>query len=158
MSRLEELFDIKERAMSDLITDDCLVNAVTLKDVDEPIVERVELLYRNIFPYKKGILETLKDKMCFITMDTASFKPVSGGHYKGFSLMFFVIVHEELIKMKLGNRTVTRTDYLIHRIDKIFNQTQGFGIGELQFGGTRSIELPNNWTGMAIFYETVNFN
>lgn len=157
MARLEELFDVKEEAMSKLIMDDALINALTLKDVDSPVTERVELLYRNIFPYKRAVDETLTDKTCFIAMETSAFGQVQS-KFKEFSLVFYIIVHEELIMMNLGKRRVTRTDYLAHRIDSVFNQTRGFGIGRLSFGGVRNVKLPSNWLGMGIYYETLDFN
>ena len=157
MSRFDEVFDIKENALAELILADPLVNALTLQEVDAPVTDRASLLYRNIFPYKKAMSETLTDKMCFITMEYSAFGTTQA-KFKEATLVFYIIVHEDLVQMKLGKRTVVRTDFLAHRIDSLFNQTRGFGIGRLGFGGMKTVELPNNWVGLAIYYNTMDFN
>lgn len=157
MARFDEVFDVKENASRTLITDDALVNTILLKDVNSTVEDRASLLYKNIFPYKKAIQETITDKTCFITMEYAAFGTVEY-KFKEASLTFYVIVHEDLMRMKLGNRYVVRTDYLAHRIDDLFNQTRGFGIGRLSFGGMKTVEMPNGWEGLAIYYNTMDFN
>lgn len=157
MSRFDEVFDVKENAMKLLIMDDALVNALTNKEIDETVTKRLDLPYTQIFPYKKAIQETLTEKTCFITMEFAAFGS-SQTKFKESSLVFYIIVHEDLMRMKLGNRYVVRTDFLAHRIDTLFNQSRGFGIGTLQFGGMKSVELPNGWEGLAIYYNTIDFN
>lgn len=157
MSRFDEVFDIKENALSTLLTDDLLINALLNKAVDSPIINRSELLYKNIFPYKKAISDTLIEKTCFITMEYSAFG-LAETKFKNASLVFYIIVHEDLMRMSLGKRSVVRTDFLAHRIDALFNQTRGFGIGRLKFGGMKTVEMPSNWEGLAIYYETVDFN
>lgn len=157
MSRFDEVFDIKENALAALIGDNSLVNALTLQEVDSPVSDRAKLLYKNIFPYKKAMSETLTDKMCFITMEYSAFGTVHA-KFKQATLVFYIIIHEDLMRMNLGNRTVVRSDFIAHRIDSLFNNTKGFGIGRLQFGGMKTVQVPNGWEGLAIYYDTVDFN
>jgi hypothetical protein len=157
VSKFEEVFDLKDNVLMKLIMDDALVNALLNQPVDAPIENRLDILYKNIFPYKKAISETLTEKTCFITMDYSAYG-LSETKFKDASLVFYIIVHEDLMRMQLGKRTVLRTDYLAHKIDDIFNNTRGFGIGRLQFGGMKSVELPLGWEGLAIYYNTTDFN
>lgn len=157
MARFDEVFDIKENAMRYLVSDDALVNALRQDPIDAVVINRAELLYKNIFPYKKAIQETLTDKTCFITMEYSAFGTTEY-KFKEASLVFYIIVHEDLMRMQLGNRHVVRTDFLAHRIDSLFNETRGFGIGRLNFGGMKTVEMPNGWEGLAIYYNTVDFN
>lgn len=157
MSAFDEVFDIKENALKELISDDNLVNALLNQSLGTPITNRTSVLYKNIFPYKKAMDETLTDKTCFITMEYSAFG-LSQTKFKEASLVFYIIVHEDLMKMSLGNRNVVRTDFLAHRIDALFNNTRGFGIGRLQFGGMKTVEMPTNWEGLALYYNTIDFN
>lgn len=157
MSQFDEVFDVKENALKAIISDDILVNALRLKPVDSKVSKRADLLYTQVFPYKKAIDETLTEKTCFITMEYSAFGLVQT-KFKEASLVFYIIIHEDLMKMPLSNRNVVRTDFIAHRIDALFNNSRGFGIGRLQFGGMKSVEVPGNWDGLAIYYNTVDFN
>lgn len=157
MSKFDEVFDIKENALMQMISDDHLINALTNKPIDSIVNSRVDVLYKQIFPYKKAIDSTLTDETCFITMEYSAFG-LSQTKFKEASLTIYIIVHENLMRMSLGNRNVVRTDFLAHRIDSLFNNSRGFGIGRLQFGGMKTVEMPSNWEGLAIHYNTVDFN
>lgn len=157
MARFDEVFDIKEDALKNLIMDDYLINALLNKPLDNPVQKRTDVLYKNIFPYKKAVDETITEKTCFITMEYSAFG-LSNDHFKNASLVFYIIVHEDLMKMPLKARNVVRTDFLAHRIDDIFNKSRGKWIGKLQFGGMKTVELPGNWEGLAIYYNTIDFN
>lgn len=156
-NRFEEVFNIKENAIETLIRDNCVINAILGKDVDSPVENPHKMLYTRIFPYKKAMQNVVPEKTAFITMDYAA-TGLSQSKFKDGVLTFYVIVHEDFMRMSLGRRNVVRTDYLVSRIDRAFNSTRGFGLGTLQFGGMRTVEFPTNWEGTAIIYETINLN
>ena len=157
MSKFDEVFDVKENALKAMISDDYLINALRNEPIDTTVAKRADLLYTQIFPYKKAIDETILEKTCFITMEYSAFG-LSQTKFKEASLVIYIIVHEDLMRMSLGNRNVVRTDFLAHRIDSLFNNSRGFGIGRLQFGGMKTVEMPTNWEGLAIYYNTIDFN
>lgn len=157
MSKFDEVFDVKENALKNMISDDDLINALRIQPLGTKVLKRTDLAYTQIFPYKKAVSETITEKTCFITMEYSAVG-LSQTKFKEASLVIYIIVHEDLMKMQLGNRNVVRTDFLAHRIDTLFNNTRGFGIGRLQFGGMKTVEMPTNWEGLAIYYNTIDFN
>lgn len=155
MNNLTELFELKENILIKLLEDQELLKAVlnTTSTVEDPTI----CLYENIFPYKHTIEDTLTEEKNFITLEYAS-SGLINDNFKNYSITFFIIVHENLIKINYNNMTILRTDFIASRIDDIFNNARGFGIGKLKFAGLQPLIINDSFTGIQLFYNNLDFN
>jgi hypothetical protein len=53
--------------------------------------------------------------------------------------------------------TVLRADYITYRLEQLFKESRGFGIGKLNFDTVRPLITPVNFYGMASIYTTREF-
>jgi len=164
MARLEELFAWRESVLSRILSDSLLCKAISNPDSETALTGEVEfpedLLYKNIFPYKKNFDNIVETKESFLTMDF-SFSAVEGAYFKNAAMIFYVIIHEDLSVIQLQNgKRVLRSDFIATRLDTLFNQRKdtGVGIGKLSFRALKSVDgLPSSFIGTAIIYSTVEF-
>ena len=160
MANLSELTTFKEELLRRIVMNPRVMQAVVNKEEDcfsKPVQKPGLYLYKNIFPYKWTVDETLENKETFITMDFANFSLVNS-HYKDFSMALYVFTHKELMLISDGGHRKLRVDFIIEELDTMLNNARGFGIGKLQFGGLSSTSVTNDIMGSVIAYNTIDFN
>lgn len=160
MARLEEQFEIKEKILRAILSDTFLMRALVnpgLSALSTAVDDPTEYSYKNIYPYKRS-LRLLDTEENLITMKFSSSGTVES-YYKNFNVVFYIVVHNNLDRIVYDGKTVLRSDFILHRLDTIFNKQKLFGIGPIGFKGYNEIEdLPENYHGTGIIYGTVDFN
>ena len=160
MANLVELTTFKEKLLNLIVMNPRIMQAVVNSEANcfsKPVEQPGKYLYQNIFPYKYTLEETQEEKKTYITMDFANFSLVNS-HFKDFTMGIYVFTHKDLMRITEEGMSKLRVDYICHELDKTLNNTRGFGIGKLQFGGLRSININNNFLGSVIVYDTIEFN
>jgi len=157
----KELKYYKDNIMLKLLDNDNLVKAlvntsVNFLDVTLPVgFDNESLKYTQIYPYKKATskIEGIKS---YITMAFDNFRPVDKSkEIKSGRIVFFIIVHEDLMVTNKG----LRTDYILSEIDGIFNDLHGIGIGgiELIDAGDFSLGEASNYMSICVMYKITDF-
>ena len=85
-----------------------------------------------------------------------NFRPVDKSkEIKSGRIVFFIIVHEDLMVTNKG----LRTDYILYEIDGIFNDLHGIGIGgiELIDAGDFSLGEASNYMSICVMYKITDF-
>lgn len=105
-----------------------------------------------MFPFK-FIPDTQTNPITLITLK-CSYKP-DGLTYKIGSIIFYVITHQSIISTDDG----LRYDFLINKIDEIFNSSRFIGIGKMPFYDMDEIVIDSSgkWIGSYIMYKTTEF-
>jgi hypothetical protein len=143
--------------MRELIFSDEISKALYYNEsnfIDQPSLEDpVILRYNNIYPYRKvpKVDETMKT---YITTRCGNFKNVDNTFKSGL-ITFYVFTHVDLMPTDYG---FLRVDYIINKIDELFNKTRDFGIGKLEFDGMDEFDINENYSGTWIRYKVMNFN
>lgn len=157
MAYLGELSKYKEIAIGKLLSDMDLCKAVYYNEQNfleqENIDDTGVLVYENIFPYR-FIPDTQTEMKTFITL---TFGRVEGmnNSFKIGKFHFNVFTHRDLFKTDYGS---TRVDYIVSKIDKMFNYKNTLGIGKLKFGHLDEIAVNDKFIGVSICYVPVEFN
>ena len=156
MSRLSEISTYKNTILTKLIQSEDIVKAIGNVNpdfLDTPSVTNPrELLFKNIYPYLY-VPDAQEEQKCYVTM---KFKfQRSGNMFKVGKICFYVFAHQDIMKTEYP---WIRTDFIINKIDEIFNETRDLGIGELQFGGMDDMKFSGAHSGGYIEYIDLSFN
>jgi hypothetical protein len=157
MSRFSELSKNKLTILMKLIEDErivkCLVNnEQNFLDVSLPSDFNVtSLIYNSIYPYKFiPAIET--EPKTYITM-SFRYKP-DGITFKNGSIYFYIFTHNSLITTDYG---MLRYDFLVNKIDEIFNSSRDIGIGKLPFYEMGDIPINENYSGVYLAYQSTEW-
>ena len=82
-----------------------------------------------------------------------NYKPI-GMTFKNGSIYFYIITHNSLLKTDYG---MLRYDFLVNKIDEVFNSTRDIGIGKLPFYDMGDIQINENYCGAYLVYKTTEF-
>lgn len=157
MSRLKNLSLNKEKIMMRIIGSPELVKAIHypnsdfLDQADIEIPE--ELINSNIFPKKRVPLD--KDTNTFLTIDITDYKPTTNPQFKRSTVYIYVLVHESLTSTDYG---VMRMDYILSKIDELFNDESGIGDFKLNFKSVRDVYVNSSYEGKYIAYDMLEFD
>ncbi|WP_253957055.1 hypothetical protein [Paenibacillus oleatilyticus] len=112
-----------------------------------------ELVYNHIFPYR-FIPEVNESKKTFITLSLRKFQLINNSFKKGL-IYLNIFTHRDLFKTDYG---CTRIDFILNKVDEMFNQKRGIGIGQLEFVDMDEIVVNEKYQGNYICYKPVDFN
>lgn len=161
MAQGTEFFAYRETIMKALSKDQLLIRALANPGEDaltQPDPDLDLLLYNQIFPYKRNdqIIETSTKNFLFFELAANG---VDGtGVYANIGLTFYILVHNKMDRIKNGDQTVLRMDYISHRLAVLFKQQRNFGIGKLSLQAVRPLACPVDFAGEIVFYSTVDFS
>jgi len=159
MGRFSELGQNKNLIMLKLIENQdilkCLVNNQP-NFLDYPLPSNFDpysLIYTQIFPYRY-VPDIQTEPKTFITM-RFNYSP-NGVTFKNGSIYFYIITHQSLIRTDYG---MLRYDFLINKIDEVFNLSRDIGIGKLPFYDMSDFLVDNEgkWLGAYIAYKSTEF-
>jgi len=155
--RFAELSTNKMTILMKLISSDeivkCLINNQSnFLDIEIPVdFDRSSLIYQNLYPHH--FIPTVEtEAKTFITIRLA-YKP-NGMTFKIGSIWFYIITHNSLIRTDYG---FLRYDYLINKIDEIFNSSEDLGFDKLAFNDMDEFIVNENYGGVYILYKTQQF-
>lgn len=161
MGRFDDLHDIKSNIMSKLYSCEDIVKCLLYnKDTDVDFLKKnipvgydaSSLIYTQIFPYY-FVPKIETDANIYITMKFR-YKPCKT-KYKIGSICFYVTSHQSLMQSDEG----LRTDFIIRKIDEIFNCSRGIGLGQLEFDDMSDfmVDSSGQWIGSYIAYKSTEF-
>lgn len=154
MSRFSELGTNKTTILMKLIESTeivkCLVNNQSnFLDITLPVdFDTASLIYDRIYPYRY-IPTVQTEAKTFISM-AFGYKP-NGLTFKNGSIYFYIITHNSLIRTDYG---MLRYDYLVNKVDEIFNSSRYIGAGKLPFYDMGDIPINENYSGIYLAYKT----
>ena len=125
MSSSEDIIIVKQKIMSAIVNDDDIVGLI-----DSSLVGNGdELLYNNIFPYKRvpDTEDEMKTYICFKINTQSSY--AKNKIFKDILVTLYVITHQDLMKCEHNG---TRIDFIGSLILDIFNGSQDLGFGEVE--------------------------
>jgi hypothetical protein len=161
-TRSSQRADYRETILNLLISDDLLLRAIVYPDTAELTEDRgpinpVDLIYKNLFPYKKNLQLVGTDEI-FIT-SSISGDGLVANNFKNFALTFFTFVPNSKEFVIYEGRRMLRMDFLAWRLETLFNQSREFGIGTLNYNAFRPVAVDSElYTAEALFYSTLDFN
>lgn len=142
-----------------------LINSVYTIDSNGKVSETVnmedDVIYKKLFPYAY-IPDTQQKVTSYITMAVSTKTDRDKDKvYVTTSVELFVITHQghmRLLKPPIG-RSATRCDYIAELLDKKFNGSTDFGIGEmLVVSSDEGVFTGTDWKYRKLVYEAVYFN
>jgi len=156
MARLAEVTTYKNTILSNLIQNEDIVKALYSKepnflDSSTP-VDAKSLLFTNIFPYAY-IPNSQETQEAYITV-LFKFRRYNNAIKVG-RVCFYVFAHKDLLKT---DYPWLRTDYIINKIEEMFNRSRDLGIGKLEFREMEDVKVSDYHSGSYIIYEDMSFN
>lgn len=157
ISRLRNLSPNKEEIINRIIGSPDLVKAIYypnsdfLDQVDIKVPE--ELVGDNIYLKKRIPLD--EETKTFITIDITDFKPSSNPRFKRATVYIYVLIHNSLLSTDYG---VLRMDYILSKIDDLFNDKRGVGDFRLKFKSIRDVSVNTSYEGKFISFDYLEFN
>ena len=158
MANFSEITKYKNNIISAIIGDDLAVRCIANGECDflaKPYVgDPAELVYKNIFPWRK-LPDTQLETKTYITMEfeTPRVNRIND-LFKDSLIHIYLFSHFQLLRTDYG----TRTDWLFNKIDELFNESENFGIGKLQLYANRPIDPSYNHQGYMLTYKAVDAN
>ena len=154
----------KTEIMINIITDVNLLKAIVNKpenflELDLPIEIQNDpsiIFYDNVFPYKYPSIVLTEEKV-MVSFGFGNYTKYNNVFKIG-RIDFLVFVHKELLKTDVG----LRMDYIINRLDILFNSNENIGIGVLEFQGFDDLQLPatmsESYVACVISYKILDHN
>lgn len=157
MARLDEITSMKSEIMSRIIADQDVCKALHYNQadfLDQPDIKNpYSLLYNNIYPYR--IIPDLADEAkTYINLSFDKWRYINNS-FKSGNIVIYIISHVDIMRTDYGS---CRVDYLANKIDTLFNQSTGIGLGKLQFVELGESIINKKFIGSYIVYQPVDFN
>lgn len=122
--------------------------------LDKPDLSPEDLINHNVFPHKKVPLEN--ETNTYVTIDITDYKPVARNpRFKRATVYIYVLVHESLSTTDYGE---LRMDFILSRLDQIFNGARGIGDFKLDFKSVRDVYVNERYSGKYVAYDLREFN
>jgi hypothetical protein len=163
MTRLAELAEYKDTVISRLLGDMDVCKALKYADtgfLDQPsLSDPTELMYTHLFPHRY-IPDSTTSMTTYITVDVGRFG-ASNYAYKSGLVNISIYTDIGLLRTEYGS---TRMDYLIYKVDQLFNQQRGIGMGRLEFHEMDEIHINeqylrnDQYVGFLLSYKPYEFN
>lgn len=119
----------------------------------DDINDTTSLINNHIYPYR-FIPDINSTKKTYITMSFRKFQLINNTFKSG--LMYInILTHRDLSSTDYG---FTRVDFILSKIDELFNQKRGFGLGKLEFYDMDEIYVNEKYSGAYIAYKIIDFN
>ena len=148
---LDEFFDYKNEAVKTLCCNEKIVRLIT--DSDEAPVPNYDLTYKQIFPFE-FVPDTVDDGKVFICLDV-DIAEVKNKTFYVPVLYLWVFAHKSKLRLEEGG---VRTDQICAEIDKEFNGSRFFGLGELDLFTVKRFSPITDYQGRVMVYYAQDFN
>lgn len=156
MSRFSEIPVYKNNIISKILEDDNLIKALTniTKDfIDQPLIsDKNSIIYSNLYPYRY-VPETTTDPKVYITMAFTNYR-LYGTQFKSGNIYFYALCHKSLMQTDYG---CNRCEYIVNKIDSLFQDERGYGLGKLEFNSMNDISVNDEYVGIELGYKLVDF-
>ena len=159
IGRFDNLSKNKNLILETLYGNDDIVKCLINNNSDFKIstipsdFDRTSLVYSQMFPFKY-IPDIQSEPRTFIALKSR-YAPYKENSYRYNTIYFYVVTHRSIISTDSG----LRYDFLIDKIDEIFNLSKEFKSSKLQFNDMDEfiVDPSGQWMGSYICYETLGF-
>lgn len=156
MSRFESLARDKATVIDKILSCNDIIKALYYNEpnfLDQPDIDPSSLLYDRLFPHR-FVPGTSEQKKTYITISFGKYRPVKNSFKSGL-ITFSVFTHQELFRTDYGS---LRTDFIITKLDEIFNEAEGLGVGKAGFYDMDALSVNTDYHGSYVSYKTYDFN
>ena len=152
MANSYEIIQYKQKAMSLIVNNEAIIDLIDEKDAEYPD----DLINTNLFSYLR-VPTTEQEAKTYIllTVDVPTNRS-QNNLLKNVVFTVFVVSHQE--KMYVPRRAGNRVDLLAHEIDKLFNGSDVFGIGELKLVSNTEGFVGQNYPSRTIKFTVEDFD
>lgn len=160
MAGLSEFFNYREQILQKIVADELIMRAIGNPGIDgltNPTPNLEDLLYTQIFPYRRNDKYIEAESKNYLMFELAATGTDKTGFFSDISLTFYVMAHQTMDRIDKQGQTVLRADYITYRLEQLFKESRGFGIGKLNFDTVRPLITPIDFYGLASIYTTREF-
>lgn len=156
MSRFESLARDKATIIDKILSSNEIMKALKYNEpdfLDQPDFDNTTMLYSSLFPHR-FIPGTSDKKKTYITISFGKYRPIKNSFKSGL-ITFSVFAHQDLFRTDYGS---LRTDFIITKLDEIFNEAEGLGVGKAEFYDMDALSVNADYHGAYISYQVCDFN
>lgn len=160
MAGINEFFAYREEVLKRICKDELLLRAIGNPGdaaLTDPTPDVENLLYKQIFPYRRNDKYIESEVKNYLMFELAATGTDKTGFFSNVSITFFVMAHQTMDRIDKQGQMVLRADYISYRLEQLFKESRGFGIGKLNFDTVRPLITPVDFYGLANIYSTVEF-
>ena len=155
MSGLKNLASDKLIVLDKIFSNQEILKALTYNEMnflDKPDVSPEDVLFDRIFPHR-FIPKTSDKKKTYIAISFERYIPIKNVFTSGL-IKFNVFTHQDLFRTDYG---CLRTDYIIMKLDELFNSERGLGIGKVEFYEMDALSVNTDYHGSYITFKVRDF-
>lgn len=156
MDRNDYITAWKDKIMAELTQDDDIIAALGLSDDESPD----ELAWVRIFPHEwiPTVEENVKSYILFeiqIPEERTRYGDAPSPIYSHPIIEFYVLVHQDDMKLNMAGVSGTRMDYLAKLISRKFNGRRGYGVGKLYLKSNLAGSVNNTYRERLLVFQAV---
>lgn len=103
----------------------------------------------DFIPYNNNT--DIQNAKTYITISFTDYRPGGSTKFKANTIQINVWTHQDL--ERIDEVFMTRTKFIASRIDELFNDTRGLGIGVVNFYGMNVVRINETYQGYSILYK-----
>lgn len=156
MTRFESLARDKATVIDRILDCPEIMKALKYNEknfLEQPNFDNESLLFENLFPHR-FVPGTSENKKTYLTISFGKYRPIKNSFKSGL-ITFSVFTHQDLFRTDYGS---LRTDFVIAKLDEIFNGAEGLGVGKAEFYDMDALSLNTDYHGSYISYKVCDFN
>lgn len=147
----------KNKIVSELSQDDNIINALGLNPDEDPD----DLVWKRIFPhyYVESVESEVKTYL-LVEIDIPERRIRYGSNDSNIwvhpTIVFYVLTHQEDMRMNMVGESGTRMDYLAELIEDKYEGRQDFGVGIIQLKSDTAGSINNTYRFRQLVFEAVD--
>ena len=157
MSKSNVIRKWKNQIMSELSQDDTIIAALGLN----PDESEDDLVWVRLYPHYY-IPQTEEDVKTYILVEIdiperrVRYGTKESSIWVHPTIIFYVLTHQEDMRMNMAGESGTRMDYLAELIEDKYDEREGFGVGVLQLKSDVAGSINNTYRFRQLVFEAVD--
>lgn len=149
----------KNQIISELSQNDAIIEALGLNPDESPD----DLVWKRIFPhYYVETTESVVKTYLMVEIDIPERRTRYGSSDSNIwvhpTIIFYVVAHQEDMRMNIVGESGTRMDYLAELIEETYQGKEGFGVGTLELKSDVAGSLNNTYRFRQLVFEAVDLD
>lgn len=159
MSKSSCIREWKNKIISELSQDDAIIEALGLNPDESPD----DLVWKRIFPhYYVENTESVVRTYVLVEIDIPERRTRYGSTDSNIwvhpTIVFYVLTHQEDMRMNMVGESGTRMDYLAELIEDKYEGREGFGVGTLQLKSDTAGSINNTYRFRQLVFDAVDLD
>lgn len=151
LAGLDELFDYKNQAMNDMLTNEKIVRL--LSNDCETLEKPEKLMYSQVFPYE-FVPDTVEHGQTFICCEV-DIRAVNSKTFLNSEMYIWVFTHKSLLRLPGGG---LRIDSLCSEIVRTINGSRMYGLGQVNLYSAKRFSPITNYQGRCLTFDCNDIN